>query len=75
LKFACTFTLLVLSIPSSAHHDESHTYFMDQRTRIEGTIVQFLFRNPHSFLHVEVKDPATDQPLRFAVEWPAALVG
>jgi uncharacterized protein DUF6152 len=34
--------------------------------------VQFLFRNPHSFVHVEGKD-AQGNPVRYAVEWGAGL--
>ena len=32
--------------------------------------MQFLYRNPHSFVHVEVKDK-TGQTVRWAVEWGA----
>jgi Family of unknown function (DUF6152) len=35
---------------------------------IEGDVVQFLYRNPHSFLHVEVKDEKGNV-VRWAVEW------
>jgi len=51
-----------------AHHSFAATYFEDKQERIEGDLVQFLFRNPHSFVHVEVKD-AKGQIVRYAVEW------
>jgi hypothetical protein len=51
-----------------AHHSFAATYFEDKQERIEGDLVQFLFRNPHSFVHVEVKD-AKGQLVRYAVEW------
>jgi len=38
---------------------------------IEGDVAQFLFRNPHSFLHVEAKD-ASGKMVRYAIEWGGA---
>jgi hypothetical protein len=35
------------------HHSFAATYFEDKTQKIEGNIVQFMFRNPHSFVHVE----------------------
>jgi hypothetical protein len=42
--------------PVLAHHSFAATYLEGQTQKIEGKVVQFLFRNPHSFLHVEVVD-------------------
>ena len=53
---------------ASAHHSFAATYFEDQTMTIEGELVQFLYRNPHSFVHVEVKDKA-GAVTRWAVEW------
>ena len=39
-----------------AHHSFAATYLEDQSVTIEGELVQFLFRNPHSFVHVMVKE-------------------
>ena len=36
-----------------AHHSFNGTYFVDREITIEGEVVQFLRRNPHSFIHVE----------------------
>ena len=55
---------------SYAHHSFAATYFEDQRQTIEGELVQFLYRNPHSFVHVEGKDKS-GQAIRWAVEWGA----
>ena len=62
--------LLALAAPSNAHHSFIATYFDDQRVQIEGTVVQFLLRNPHSFLHVEVED-ANGAMQTWAIEWGA----
>src|SRR5215831_14557316 len=53
-----------------AHHSFAATYFEDQRMTIDGELVQFLYRNPHSFVHVAVKDKS-GQEVRWAVEWGA----
>lgn len=54
-----------------AHHSFSATYFEDQAVTIEGELVQFLFRNPHSFVHLLVKQPDGSE-VRYAVEWGGA---
>jgi hypothetical protein len=38
------------------HHSFAATYKEGESQKIEGNVVQFLFRNPHSFLHVEAPD-------------------
>ena len=54
-----------------AHHSFAATYFEDKTDKIQGKLVQFLYRNPHSFVHVEVKDAKTGEMIRWAVEWGA----
>jgi len=56
-----------LGIRTSAHHSFAATYLEGQMVTIEGQMVQFLFRNPHSFVHVMVKEDG--QMVRYAVEW------
>jgi hypothetical protein len=60
------------AVPVHAHHSFAATYFEDKTETIEGELVQFLFRNPHSFVHVEGKDPSGNV-VRWAVEWGAGL--
>jgi hypothetical protein len=57
-------------VPAQAHHSFPATYFVDQKVEIEGTVVQFLFRNPHSFVHVMAPDKDGVMQ-RWAVEWGA----
>jgi Family of unknown function (DUF6152) len=61
---------LVFGGRAFAHHSFAATYFEDKTQKIEGNLVQFLYRNPHSFVHVEAVDEkgATQ---RWAVEWGA----
>ena len=51
-----------------AHHSFAATYLEDQTVSIEGELVQFLFRNPHSFVHVMVKEKDGSM-VRYGVEW------
>jgi hypothetical protein len=53
-----------------AHHSFAATYFEDQTVTIEGKLVQFLYRNPHSFVHVEAPDDKGVMQV-WAVEWGA----
>jgi hypothetical protein len=51
-----------------AHHSFAATYFVDQEITIDGTLTQFMFRNPHSFVKVMTKD-AQGQTQVWSVEW------
>jgi hypothetical protein len=51
-----------------AHHSFAATYLEDRTVTIEGDIAQFLFRNPHSWVHVNVKEK-DGTVVRYAVEW------
>lgn len=59
-----------LGVRAYAHHSFAATYFEDKKVTVEGDLVQFLYRNPHSFVHVEVKEP-NGEMTRWAVEWGA----
>jgi hypothetical protein len=54
---------------SRAHHSFAATYNERERVTVEGALAQFAWRNPHSFVHVNVKDPATGQMVRWSAEW------
>ncbi len=54
-----------------AHHSFSATYDDAKQIQIEGTLVQFMFRNPHSFVHVMAPDEDGEMR-RWAVEWGGA---
>ena len=53
-----------------AHHSFAATYFEDKTEKVEGNLVQFLFRNPHSFVQVEAEDEHGVMQ-RWAIEWGA----
>ena len=56
------------AVPAFAHHSFAATYFEDKNITVEGTLVQFMFRNPHSFVHIEAPDDK-GQMETWAVEW------
>ena len=64
--------VIYATAPAYAHHSFAATYFEDKTDTIEGDLVQFLYRNPHSFVHVEGKDK-DGNVVRYAVEWGAGL--
>src|SRR5437016_14210152 len=51
-----------------AHHSYASTYDVTKQVKLEGKVVQFVFRNPHSFVHVQAADESGAQQ-RWAVEW------
>lgn len=51
-----------------AHHSYGATYDVSSEVRLEGKLVQFVYRNPHSFVHVQAPD-AKGVEQRWAVEW------
>ena len=52
--------MVVSSGRAYAHHSFAATYFEDKTQKIEGNLVQFLYRNPHSFVHVEAPEALFD---------------
>ena len=58
---------VVSAVPLLAHHSFAATYFDDKTETIEGNLVQFVFRNPHSFVHMEAPD-GKKQPVQWAME-------
>jgi Family of unknown function (DUF6152) len=53
-----------------AHHSFAATYFEDKTQKVEGNLVQFMYRNPHSFVQLEAPD---DKGVvqRWSIEWGA----
>jgi len=64
-------TLLISVAPAGAHHSFAATYF-DTVVTIEGDIIEFQFRNPHTFVQIMAPDPQGAMQ-RWAIEWGAGL--
>src|SRR2546425_10132439 len=59
---------LLSGIQLYGHHSFAATYFEDKQQTIDGDLIQFIFRNPHSFIYVESKNEKGDG-VRYAIEW------
>src|SRR5262245_42492704 len=59
---------LIASTTAYAHHSYAATYDVGKEVKLEGKLVQFVYRSPHSFVHVEAPDQDGVQQ-RWAVEW------
>ena len=62
---------LLCGTAAYAHHSFGATYNSKTQVKIEGTIMQFVFRNPHSFVQIEAPDP-NGVTQRWSVEWSGA---
>lgn len=56
--FAIAVIGLVGSIPMPAHHGTAASYDQTKTTLLKGTVTEFLWRNPHCALFLDVKKPS-----------------
>jgi hypothetical protein len=70
LVFAVAF-ILVSGLTAYAHHSIAATYDGNKEIKLTGKIVEFDFRNPHAFVHIEAPD-SKGVMQRWAVEWGGA---
>jgi hypothetical protein len=63
--------VLLSCVTAYAHHSFASTYDETKKISVEGKLVQFLFRNPHSFVHVMAPDEDGTMQ-RWAIEWGGA---
>jgi Family of unknown function (DUF6152) len=64
-------TILISVIAVYPHHSVSALYDAQKTIKIEGTIISFSFRSPHSLLIVEAPD-SEGKTQRWDVAWNAA---
>ena len=65
--------LAVSALSASAHHSFPAHYQADGTVILEGTVSEFLWRNPHSFIHLTVKNAAGEDEI-WALEWHNTVV-
>ena len=71
MRRSCSVLLLVLAsavVPVEAHHSFAADYHEDQRVSVEGDLVEFEYRAPHSWVHLMVKDERGDLQ-KYSAEW------
>jgi hypothetical protein len=71
VRLAIVVALVAGTLPAGAHHSFSATYMENETIEIRGQVVQFMFRNPHSYLHVLAPDENGEMQ-RWAIEWGGA---
>jgi hypothetical protein len=71
LAFPFVVLAFLLGARVSAHHSFGAAYLESQKVTIQGQLVQLQFRNPHSFIHVMVREK-DGTVVRYAVEWSGA---
>jgi hypothetical protein len=54
---------------AAAHHSYAATFDVDHHITLKGTVTQFGFRNPHSYIQLEVPDDKGGGTIRWSVEW------
>jgi hypothetical protein len=66
LATAIALVVATTFLPASAHH--SYAMFdVDKKVSVEGTVKQFMWTNPHSWIRLEVMD-TKGQPKEWSVE-------
>jgi len=60
--------LLLSGVSAYAHHSQAAQYDTSKEVKIQGTLVQFQFRNPHTFIQVEAPDES-GATVRWSIEW------
>lgn len=60
-----------VSLSAYAHHSFPATYETETEVDVEGVLAAFMYRNPHSFVHLKVVNEE-DETERWAIEWGAA---
>ena len=59
---------VVAGTAASAHHSYTATYDTGHQVTLTGTLVQFVFKNPHSFVIVSAPDDKGAMQ-RWSLEW------
>jgi hypothetical protein len=59
---------LLISAAAYAHHSFAGTYIEGQLVKLEGDVVEFNIRNPHSFIVIEVTEKG-GKKVKWGGEW------
>lgn len=65
----CTLVALAsLGVRVAAHHSFANLYFESETIELEGDVVEFQYRNPHSWVFLNAPD-SFGRMQRYAAEW------
>ena len=59
---------MLVATAAYAHHSYGATYDTSKEVKLEGKLVQFVFRNPHAFVQMEAADEKGVMQ-RWSIEW------
>ena|SRR5687768_6401769 len=60
---------MLLAVAGYAHHSFGDIYLESDSVEIEGTIVEFQYRNPHAWVHVRGSERGLGEERVYAAEW------
>jgi hypothetical protein len=60
--------LLLTAAAAYAHHSYAATYDVGKEVKLEGKLIQFSFKNPHSYVTIQAPDSKGEKQ-RWSVEW------
>ena len=60
--------LAIAATPVRAHHSFAAEFDAKRPVKLRGTVVKMEWINPHSWIHMDVKDPVTGKVERWMVE-------
>jgi hypothetical protein len=64
---------LAVNAPAYAHHAQAPFFDQDRTVEVRGTVVRWIFRNPHPVLEVEAQND-TGETVVWAVQFAPATV-
>ena len=70
LALVAAFVMVSSAGRALAHHSFAATYDPDGKIKIEGTVKEFIWRNPHSFIKIEAPDDKGTLQI-WTTEWAA----